>query len=185
MGGVGYNWSVFFVDRSIMQAPAKPSNEELRIETLRQFLILDTPPEERFDNLTRAAAAFFRVQIAVVSLVDVNRQWFKSACGLDAKETPRDVSFCGHAILQDDVMVVPDTLLDERFIDNPLVTGEPKIRFYAGAPLKARNGVNVGTLCLIDREAKNLSPADLDMLKDMAKVVVQELEKTPSIRNSL
>ena len=123
-----------------MQAPAQPSNEALRIETLREFLILDTPPEERFDNLTRAAASFFRVQIAVVSLVDVNRQWFKSICGLDASETPRDVSFCGHAILQNEVLVIEDALLDARFSDNPLVVGGPKIRFYAGAPLTASNG---------------------------------------------
>ncbi|QLG87379.1 GAF domain-containing protein [Chitinibacter bivalviorum] len=164
-----------------MQAPANPSNEALRIETLRQFLILDTPPEERFDNLTRAAASFFRVQIAVVSLVDVNRQWFKSTCGLDAKETPRDISFCGHAILQDDVMLVHDALLDPRFADNPLVTGEPKIRFYAGAPLKASNGVNVGTLCLIDREPKMLTPTEIEMLQDMARVVVGEIEKTPAL----
>lgn len=164
-----------------MQAPETPSNEALRIETLRQFLILDTPPEERFDNLTRAAAAFFRVEIAVVSLVDVNRQWFKSICGLDVAETPRDISFCGHAILQDQVMMIEDALLDERFVDNPLVTGEPKIRFYAGAPLKAKNGVNVGTLCLIDRHPKTLSSADIEMLQDMARVVVGELEKTPEI----
>jgi GAF domain-containing protein len=164
-----------------MQAPETPSNEALRIETLRQFLILDTPPEERFDNLTRAAAAFFRVEIAVVSLVDVNRQWFKSICGLDATETPRDISFCGHAILQDQVMMIEDALLDERFADNPLVTGEPKIRFYAGAPLKAKNGVNVGTLCLIDRHPKTLSSMDIEMLQDMARVVVGELEKTPQI----
>ncbi|WP_373975188.1 GAF domain-containing protein [Chitinibacter sp. SCUT-21] len=167
-----------------MQAPAKPSNEALRIDTLRRFLILDTPPEERFDNLTRAAAAFFRVQIAVVSLVDENRQWFKSICGLDAKETSRDISFCGHAILQDDVMIIEDALLDPRFVDNPLVTGEPHIRFYAGAPLKAENGVNVGTLCLIDRTPKTLTPAEIEMLQDMARVVVGELEKTPEIMQS-
>ena len=164
-----------------MQAPAQPSNEALRIETLREFLILDTSPEERFDNLTRAAASFFRVQIAVVSLVDVNRQWFKSICGLDASETPRDVSFCGHAILQHDVMVIEDALLDSRFSDNPLVVGGPKVRFYAGAPLTASNGCNVGTLCLIDPTARAMSAIELEMLADMAKVVVGELEKTPSL----
>ena len=164
-----------------MQAPAQPDNETLRIETLRKFLILDTPPETRFDNLTQAAASFFRVQIALVSLVDVNRQWFKSACGLDATETPRDISFCGHAILHNDVMVINDALLDERFFDNPLVTGEPKIRFYAGAPLTMPNGVNVGTLCLIDRNPREMTPIEIEMLADMAKVVVGEIEKTPEI----
>ena len=164
-----------------MQAPAQPDNEALRIDTLRRFLILDTPAEERFDKLTRTAASFFNVQIAVVSLVDVNRQWFKSACGLDASETPRDISFCGHAILQNDVMVVEDALLDERFSDNPLVVGEPKIRFYAGAPLTAQNGCNVGTLCLIDGQPRQMSDKDIAMLADMAKVVVTELEKSPQL----
>ncbi len=164
-----------------MQAPAQPDNETLRIETLRKFLILDTPPEMRFDNLTRAAASFFRVQIAVVSLVDVNRQWFKSICGLDATETPRDVSFCGHAILQNEVLVINDALIDERFFDNPLVTGDPKIRFYAGAPLTVSNGVNIGTLCLIDRNPREMSTVEIEMLADMAKVVVGEIEKMPEI----
>nr|WP_314899739.1 GAF domain-containing protein [uncultured Deefgea sp.] len=166
-----------------MHAPAQPDNEALRIETLRQFLILDTPPETRFDNLTKAAASFFRVQIAVVSLVDVNRQWFKSICGLDATETPRDISFCGHAILHNEVMVIPDALKDERFADNPLVTGEPKIRFYAGAPLTVNNGVNIGTLCLIDRNPRQMSAEEIEMLADMAKVVVCEIEKMPEILN--
>ncbi|WP_051258687.1 MULTISPECIES: GAF domain-containing protein [Chitinibacter] len=164
-----------------MQTPALADNEALRIETLRQFLILDTPPEERFDNLTRAAASFFRVQIAVVSLVDVNRQWFKSICGLDAKETPRDISFCGHAILQDDVLVIENALLDARFADNPLVTGAPHIRFYAGAPLIAPNGSHIGTLCLIDPQPKSLSAAELDMLRDMANVVMREIVRTPEL----
>lgn len=164
-----------------MQAPAQPKDEALRIETLREFLILDTPPEERFDNLTRAAASFFRVQIAVVSLVDVNRQWFKSICGLDASETTRDVSFCGHAILQNDVMVIEDALLDPRFSDNPLVIAGPKVRFYAGAPLTASNGCNVGTLCLIDPKPRTMSAIELEMLADMAKVVVGELVKKSTL----
>ncbi|WP_348945111.1 GAF domain-containing protein [Chitinibacter sp. FCG-7] len=163
-----------------MKAPAVASDEALRIATLRNFLILDTPPEERFDNLTRVAASFFRVPIALISLVDVNRQWFKSACGLDASETARDISFCGHAILQNDVMIVENALLDSRFADNPLVTGEPQIRFYAGAPLQAANGCNVGTLCLIDRQPRSLAPFEVEMLQDMAKLVVAELEKLPA-----
>lgn len=160
-----------------MQVPAFPPDEALRVETLRELLILDTPPEARFDNLTRAAAAFFRVQIAVVSLIDAKRQWFKSACGLDAKETARDISFCGHAILQDEVFVIEDALLEERFFDNPLVLDDPKIRFYAGAPLKARNGMNLGTLCLIDPAPRKLQDFEIEMLADMARLVVQELER--------
>jgi GAF domain-containing protein len=164
-----------------MQAPAAASNEALRIETLRQFLILDTAPEERFDNLTQAAASFFRTEVAIVSLIDVNRQWFKSICGYEAKETARDISFCGHTILQQEVLIVEDASQDRRFFDNPLVAGGPKIRFYAGAPLTASNGCNVGTLCLLDSHPKTLSPIEIEMLRDMAKVVMGELEKTPQL----
>ncbi|AZN35092.1 GAF domain-containing protein [Iodobacter ciconiae] len=160
-----------------MQVPVFPPDEALRVQTLRELLILDTPLELRFDNLTHAAVAFFRVQIAIVSLIDADRQWFKSACGLDMKETPRDISFCGHAILQDEVFVVEDALLDERFFDNPLVTGRPRIRFYAGAPLKASNGLNLGTLCLIDPSPRKLQGFEIEMLSDMARLVVQELER--------
>ena len=163
-----------------MQAPEKPDNEAERIDALRDLLILDTQPEERFDNLTRAASGFFNVPIAVVSLVDSDRQWFKSIQGLDATETSRDVSFCGHAILDPDhVMVVEDAFKDDRFVDNPLVAGAPDIRFYAGAPLILRNGAAVGTLCLIDRKPRRLGEGELQMLADMAKVVVGELERKP------
>ncbi|WP_293936958.1 GAF domain-containing protein [Iodobacter sp.] len=159
-----------------MQVPAIPSNEALRLETLRELLILDTPFEARFDNLTIVAAAFFRVKIAVISLIDSKRQWFKSTCGLGAKETPRDISFCGHAILQDGVFVIEDALQDMRFFDNPLVTGEPQIRFYAGAPLVASNGAKLGTLCLIDSVPRQLNAFEIEMLSDMAKLVMQEIE---------
>jgi GAF domain-containing protein len=166
-----------------MQVPATPPDEAMRVDTLRKMLILDTPPEARFDNLTRVAAAFFRVKIAVISLVDTDRQWFKSACGLHVKETSRDISFCGHTILQDQVLVVKDALLDKRFFDNPLVTGEPKIRFYAGAPLKMSNGAVIGTLCLIDPAPHQLQDYEVEMLSDMAVLVVQELEKSMLNRN--
>ncbi|MBE9611006.1 GAF domain-containing protein [Chitinilyticum piscinae] len=160
-----------------MQAPCLPDDEAERIANLRSLLILDTPPEQRFDNLTRVAAGFFRVPIAVVSLVDAERQWFKSTCGLDARETGRDVSFCGHAILDSGVMVVEDARSDPRFADNPLVTGGPMIRFYAGAPLKSSQGHNLGTLCLISPEPRQMDAVEIQMLQDLARLVVVELER--------
>jgi diguanylate cyclase (GGDEF)-like protein len=137
--------------------------------------ILDTTPEERFDRLTRLAKRLFGVPIAVVSLVDENRQWFKSCQGLDATETPRDISFCGHAILNDEIFLVPDASLDGRFQDNPLVTGDPNIRFYAGCPLKVPNGSKLGTLCIIDREPRDLDEDDLALMRDLARMAEQEL----------
>ena len=134
-----------------MQSPDFPPDEAFRLRTLTSLSILDTPAEERFDRLTRLAQRLFNVPIALVSLIDSNRQWFKSCQGLDVRETPRDVSFCAHAILGNDLLVVPDAAADARFADNPLVTGEPFIRFYAGCPLKAPNGSLLGTLCVIDR----------------------------------
>jgi GAF domain-containing protein len=118
----------------------------------------------------------FQVEIAVVSLVDTDRQWFKSICGLTATETPRDISFCGHAILQDGVMEVRDALEDPRFADNPLVVGPPFIRFYAGAPLKLSSGHNVGTLCLIDSKPMHLEAEEFDHLRVLAHMVSMELE---------
>lgn len=126
-----------------MEAPKFPADESARIETLRALRILDTAPEERFDRITRMAKRMFGVPISLVSLVDSERQWFKSAEGLDAKETPREISFCGHAILGDDVFIVPNALVDSRFSDNPLVVDAPEIRFYAGSPIKAANGHKV------------------------------------------
>lgn len=151
--------------------PAVPLNEASRLATLRGLDILDTPPEERFDRLTRLAQHLLNVPIAVVSLVDSNRQWFKSCQGLDASETPRSISFCGHAILDDQLFVIPDALLDPRFADNPLVAGAPYIRFYAGQPLKAINGSRLGTLCVIDRKPHQLTQEERDSLRDMAWLV--------------
>jgi len=158
-----------------MIAPALPLNEATRIETLHALDILDTAPEERFDRLTRLAKRLFNVPIALVSLVDTNRQWFKSCVGLDATETPREVSFCGHAILSDRTFVVPDAALDERFRDNPLVVGSPHIRFYVGCPLRMSNGSTLGTLCLIDVEPRSMGADDLHLLRDLAGMVEQEL----------
>lgn len=159
-----------------MQIPGFPKNEEERIKVLQDLLILDTPPEERFDAITYYCQSRFQVEIALVSLVDSDRQWFKSVCGLNASETSRDISFCGHAILDDAVLEVRNALLDPRFADNPLVTGPPFIRYYAGAPLKLTSGHNVGTLCLIDSKAKGLPEEELEHLKVLAHMVSMELE---------
>ena len=142
---------------------------------LRALNVLDSQPEERFDRLTRLAKRLFGVPIALVSLVDENRQWFKSCQGLDASETTRDISFCGHAILEDGVFLIPDATLDERFHDNPLVTHEPEIRFYAGCPLTATNGSKLGTLCIIDRQPREFDEDDLASLRDLARMAEQEL----------
>ena len=158
-----------------MQEPPRPANEPDRLQALRQLLILDTPPEERFDRLTAFAAQEFDVPTALLSLIDDDRQWFKSRVGVDSCETPRSISFCGHAILQDDIMVVPDVKQDERFFDNPLVTGEPHIQFYAGAPLKLPGGQNVGTLCLIDNKPRTLDEIDLAILSSLRDLAVEEL----------
>jgi diguanylate cyclase (GGDEF)-like protein len=158
-----------------MLTPPKPPGESTRIDTLRSLNILDTAPEERFDRLTRLAKRLFGVPISLVSLVDADRQWFKSCIGLTASETPRDISFCGHAILEDEILMVPDALADIRFHDNPLVTGDPNIRFYAGCPLKVPNGSKLGTLCLIDIKPRDLDEDDRALLRDLARMAEQEI----------
>jgi diguanylate cyclase (GGDEF)-like protein len=158
-----------------MKAPEYPKNEDIRVAVLRSLDILDTEPEERFDRLTRIAKRLFGVPIALVSFVDINRQWSKSSQGIELAETPRDISFCGHAILGDDIFIIPDTLLDDRFLDNPLVINEPKIRFYAGVPLIISSEIRVGTLCLIDREPRILSEEDQELLRDLGQMAVQDL----------
>lgn len=158
-----------------MLEPPIPLDEVSRLAALRGLNILDSSPEERFDRLTRLAQKLLGVQIAVVSLVDSNRQWFKSCQGLDASETPRSISFCGHAVLEDKIFIIPDALLDPRFADNPLVAGPPNIRFYAGQPLKTGNGSRVGTLCVIDSKPRHLTQAECDSLRDLATLVENEL----------
>lgn len=161
-----------------------PRDEAARIAALRELLILDSEPEEQFDGITAYCASRFDVEIALVTLVDTDRQWFKSACGLDTRETSREVSFCGHAILQDQVLVIPDARADERFHDNPLVTGPPRIRFYAGAPLKAPGGQRVGTLCLISTDPRRLTDEDLAHLRELAAAVSIELDlRATSLRS--
>lgn len=158
-----------------MKEPALPANEADRIEALRSLGLLDTPPEERFDRVTRAAMRAFNVPIALVTLVDMNRQWFKSCIGLDVSETPRTVSFCGHTILSNKPLIIEDALEDQRFRDNPLVTGEPHIRFYAGQSITARNGYNVGSLCIIDQKPRRLKPFQVRHLQDLAAWAESEL----------
>lgn len=151
-----------------LHAAPLPSDEPQRLASLRALAVLDTPPEERFDRITRLARRLFDVPVAQLTLVDENRQWFKSSCGLPLGESPRAVSFCAHAILEARPLVVGDTRLDERFRSNPLVTGAPHIRFYAGQPLRGPEGQRVGTLCLIDRRPRQFTPEDLQNLCDLA-----------------
>jgi ribonuclease BN (tRNA processing enzyme)/DNA-binding response OmpR family regulator len=152
-----------------------PEDEERRIQALHELGILDTAAEERFDRCTRIAAALFDVPIALVSLVDTNRQWFKSRHGLDVSETPREQAFCAYAILRDDIMVVPDALRDDRFAENPLVTGEPRVRFYAGCPLVLADGTRLGTLCLIDHQPRVFDETRLALMRDVAKMIEREI----------
>jgi PAS domain S-box-containing protein len=161
-----------------MLKPPIPADEATRLAALHAMNILDTPAEERFDRITRIALRLFNVPIAVVSLTDTNRQWFKSCYGLDASESARDVSFCGHAILQDQIFIIEDALQDERFADNPAVVGEPYVRFYAGQPLQALNGSRVGTLCIVDRVPRQITATDIATLQDLAKLIENELNST-------
>lgn len=139
-----------------MKAPL-PKNEVKRIEILWKYDVLDTVPEKSFDELTSLAAYICEAPIALITLVDENRQWFKSTVGVSLKETSRDISMCAHAILQKEIMIVPDATKDRRFKDNPFVVSEPKIRFYAGAPLISSSGHTLGTLCVIDKVPRELT----------------------------
>ena len=153
-----------------------PKNEPARLEALRQYEILDTDPEEVFDDITRLAAYVCQTPIAVISLVDQDRQWFKARHGLGPAETSRDCAFCAHAILEETPMVIPDALSDNRFSDNPLVTSEPYIRLYAGAPLITPEGFRIGTLCVIDRVSRELDPGQVAVLRMLANQVMTQLD---------
>ncbi|MGB5694816.1 MAG: GAF domain-containing protein, partial [Polyangiales bacterium] len=159
-----------------VKAPRIPENEAERLKSLESYRVMDTPPEGAFDDLTTLVARILNVPIALVSLVDADRQWFKSRYGLDAPETPRDVSFCGHVVAEQELLVVPDALADERFHDNPLVTGEPRVRFYAGVPLTTPDGYVLGTLCAIDHDARAVTDQQLDTLKILGRQVADQLE---------
>jgi diguanylate cyclase (GGDEF)-like protein len=157
-----------------MQRPNLTHDEPQRLQILRSINVLDTLPEERFDRLTRMAKRIFDVPIAVVSLVDENRVWFKSCIGLGTSESPRDDSFCGHTILGRDVLIIPNALDDPRFADNPYVLNDPKFRFYAGCPVTV-NGSLLGTLCVIDQKPRNFDATDIEALRDLASMVEREL----------
>jgi diguanylate cyclase (GGDEF)-like protein len=160
----------------IMKRPEIPHNEAERLHALRALQILDSSHEERFDRVTRLARRLFGVPISLVSLIDEDRQWFKSAEGMDVSETPREVSFCAHAINQDGLFIIPNVLDDERFHDNPLVTDAPNIRFYAGYVLKIRQGINIGTLCLIDSKPREMDEEDRQLLQDLGEMIEQEIK---------
>jgi GAF domain-containing protein len=153
-----------------------PQNEKKRLKVLWQYEVLDTVPEEVFDDLTELAARICEAPIALISLVDEKRQWFKSKLGIGVNETSRDISFCTYAITQPDLFIVPDATLDERFARSPLVRSEPKIRFYAGAPLITPDGYALGTLCVIDKVPRELRPEQKEALTILAHHVVSQLE---------
>lgn len=165
-----------------MIAAPIPLDEDQRITELRAMNIVDTPAEERFDRIVRLATRIFDVPIAYIALVDSDRQWFKSKCGVSAEQTGRDVSFCGHTILRQEPLIIPDARNDDRFHDNPLVTGDPHIRFYAGCPLAGPNGRNVGTLCLADQRPRALDDRQLQTFRDLAAVAEHELNMVDVIR---
>ena len=157
-----------------MRAPL-PKNEAQRLAALQRLCLLDSEPEERFDRLTRIAATAFDAPMAFVTMIDSDRQWFKSRVGLDATETSRDAAFCAHAILDEKPMIVPDALLDSRFAENPVVLGDPRVRFYAGIPLSLPDGHCIGTLCVVDVRPRQPDPGKIDLLRDLAQCVEQEL----------
>ena len=154
-----------------MQRPAYPVDEIARLKDLFSHELLDTTPDEFLDSVTHLAQNVFHVKTVLISLVDANRQWFKSRQGLDASETPRDISFCGHVILQNDIFEISDALEDQRFADNPLVTGNPLIRFYVGIPIKSARGLNLGTLCLIDDHPRTLTAQERAFLVDFKNII--------------
>jgi len=158
-----------------MTAPL-PASEKKRLKVLWQYQVLDTVPEEVFDDLTELAARICEAPIAMITLVDENRQWFKSKVGVTISETSRDISFCAHAIGQPDLFIVSDATKDERFAQNPLVISEPKVRFYAGAPLVTPDGHALGTLCVIDKVARELRPDQKTALRVLARHVMTQLE---------
>jgi len=159
-----------------MGAPIMSTNDAARVDALQKYAILDSEPEQAFDDLTLLASYVCKTPIALISLVDEDRQWFKAKVGISAKETSRNIAFCSTAIQQTDGFVVPDALQAERFRTNPLVVSEPNIRFYAGAPLINEDGYALGTLCVIDRTPRNLAPDQEAALKALSRLVLMQME---------
>lgn len=164
-----------------MSAPS-PSVELARVAALDRYAILDTEPEQTFDDLVVLAAYVCKAPIAMLSLVDDHRQWFKSKVGVEIRETPRETSFCAHAIQQQDLFIVPDTGNDARFRDNPMVLDEPHIRFYAGAPLVNEEGFALGTLCVIDRQPRELDEAQKEALRSLSRLALGQMELRQNLR---
>ena len=161
-----------------MQKAPIPDNEVARLTAVKSFNILDTPPEERFDKVTKAAIEYFKVPIATITIMDADREWFKSCQGLNFNQADRSVSFCGHAMLSTYIFIVEDTLKDQRFMDNPQVIGAPYIRFYAGMAMKdKKTNLPVGVLCIKDTKPRTLSPEDIATLIDLAGQAEEELNK--------
>ncbi len=158
-----------------MQTAPIPHNENQRLASLKKLHILDTPSEERFDRVTKLATRIFSLPISTISIIDEHREWFKSVCGLDKTEGDRAISFCGHALTAEDVFIVPDTKEDARFIDNPMVTGEPFIRFYAGVPLFAADGARIGAFCVKDIHPRTFTDEDIQALTSLAHWVQLEI----------
>ena len=156
--------------------PPLPPEEPQRLESLRSYEILDSPPEQAYDDLALLASQICDTPIALVSFIDEHRQWFKATIGVDLVETPRDLAFCAHAIAGQGTMVVPDVLADERFAQHPLATSEPKIRFYAGAPLRGERGHGLGTICVLDRIPHNMTAKQQVALEALSRQVMAQLE---------
>lgn len=159
-----------------MKIAPRPLNDSQRLDILRKYEILDTEAESEFDDLTQLASYICNTPISLVTLIDEDRQWFKSKVGLDATEGPRDTSFCGHVILDNEVMIINDATKDERFFDNPAVTGELQVRFYAGAPLIDKSGYKLGSLCVVDNKPREISKEQIDALKKLSRLVVNQME---------
>ncbi|MBC7644203.1 MAG: GAF domain-containing protein [Thermoleophilia bacterium] len=157
-------------------SPTIPDNEASRLAAIRDHAILDTPPDGTFDRITRMASALFQVPISIVSIVDHDRIWFKSRHGLEVEQIGRDPGLCASAILEDEIWLIENARTDPRALANPLVAGEFGLQFYAGAPLTMKGGFNFGTLCIIDHEPRTLTPAEREVLNDLAAIVVDEME---------
>jgi len=151
-----------------MKTAPIPANEKERLASLKELGMLDTPPEKRFDRMTKLATEIFNVSISTITLVDANREWYKSVCGLDATEGERAIPFCGHAMLADKILIIPDTKKDKRFSDNPMVTGKPFIRFYAGVPNFSYDGSRIGTFCIKSPKPRQLNAHEIEQLISLA-----------------